>query len=82
MSVVSEVARPGDRFAAEFRTAADMSLPKVHTKHYRRFQDGPAFGIALREAYGFDVEFEIESAGLSPYKDEDPVLYRVVAVKR
>jgi SAM-dependent methyltransferase len=81
MSVVSEVARPGDRFAAEFRTAGDMNLPKVHTKHYRRFQDGPAFGIALREAYGFDVEFEIESAGLSPYKDEDPVLYRVVAVK-
>jgi SAM-dependent methyltransferase len=81
MDAVRDLARPGDMFAAEFRTTADRGLPKVHEKHYRRFQDGPTFGAALRERYGFDVRFEVESAGLSPYGVEDPVLYRVVAVK-
>ncbi|MGQ0463765.1 MAG: methyltransferase domain-containing protein [Sporichthyaceae bacterium] len=82
MTTVASVARSGDKFAAEFRTTADAELAKVHTKHYRRFQDGWAFGTALRERYGFDVEFEVEDTGFSPYKDEDPVLYRVVATKR
>ncbi len=82
MGTVASVARSGDKFAAEFRTTGDADLAKVHTKHYRRFQDGWAFGNALREKYGFDVEFEVEDTGFSPYKDEDPVLYRVVATKR
>ncbi|MGQ0624470.1 MAG: methyltransferase domain-containing protein [Sporichthyaceae bacterium] len=82
MSVLSSVARGGDAFAAEFRTTGDADRMKVHTKHYRRFQDGPKFGIALREKYGFDVDFEVESTGLSPYKDEDPVLYRVLGRRR
>jgi hypothetical protein len=79
MATINEVARPGDQFAAEFRTTADAALGKVHEKHYRRFQDGPAFGVALREKYGFDVTFEVEGQGFSPYKGEDPVLYRVLA---
>ena len=82
MATINEVARPGDLIAAEFRTTADAALMKVHTKHYRRFQDGPAFGVALSEKYGFEVNYELESQGLSPYKDEDPVLYRVVARRR
>jgi SAM-dependent methyltransferase len=79
MATLAEVARPGDQFAAEFRTTADAALNKVHEKHYRRFQDGPAFGVALREKYGFGVTFEVEGQGFSPYKGEDPVLYRVLA---
>jgi SAM-dependent methyltransferase len=79
MVTVAEVARPGDQFAAEFRTTGDAALSKVHEKHYRRFQDGPAFGIALRQKYGFEVTFEVEGTGFSPYKGEDPVLYRVLA---
>ena len=86
LDVLSSVARPGDMFAAEFRAAADEALPKVHDRHYRRFQDGPAFGAVLRTRYGFEVAEEHEGCGLSPYlggkdgeKTEDPVLYRVLA---
>jgi SAM-dependent methyltransferase len=87
LDVLSSVARPGDVFAAEFRTTADEALPKVHDRHYRRFQDGPAFGAQLRARYGFEVAEEAEGAGLSPYgeqkedgqRPEDPVLYRVLA---
>jgi hypothetical protein len=79
MGVVSECARPGDYFAAEFRTDKDEAIEKVHGNHYRRFQNGPAFGRSLRETYGFSPLIEQEGNGFSPYKGEDPQLYRVIA---
>jgi SAM-dependent methyltransferase len=79
MAVIAELARPGDMFAAEFRTDQDEGTRKVHGNHFRRFQNGPAFGARLCERYGFTVLEEAEGTGLSPYRDEDPVLYRVVA---
>jgi len=79
MRTIRDVARPGDYFAAEFRTDKDEKNAKVHTKHYRRFQNGPAFGVALARDYGFDVVEEQEGTGLSPYKGENPELYRVIA---
>jgi hypothetical protein len=79
LSVITECARPGDIFAAEFRSEADQELAKTHTKHYRRFQGGPAFGVALHDRYGFAVLDEVEGTGLAVYGDEDPVIYRVIA---
>ncbi|WP_420829838.1 class I SAM-dependent methyltransferase [Actinocatenispora thailandica] len=82
MSVLSECARTGDMFAAEFRTDKDEALEKTYGKHFRRYQNGPAFGQALKDKYGFELLHEQEGRGLSVYKDEDPELYRVVAVHR
>lgn len=79
MGVIRDQARPGDVFAAEFRTDKDEETSKVHGKHYRRFQNGLAFGQRLADDYGFTVLYEEEGTGLSPYKGEDPVLYRVIA---
>ena len=79
MTTLSEAAYDGDVVAAEFRTDKDEANHKVYGDHYRRYQDGYAFGRALLERYGFDVEYEEEGTGLAPYKDEDPVLYRVIA---
>jgi acetylornithine/succinyldiaminopimelate/putrescine aminotransferase len=79
LSVITECARPGDMFAAEFRSEADQERAKTHTKHYRRFQNGPAFGVALHDRYGFAVLDEVEGTGLAVYGDEDPVIYRVIA---
>jgi SAM-dependent methyltransferase len=79
MGVVADCARPGDYFAAEFRTDKDEAIQKVHGNHYRRFQNGPAFGRSLRETYGFTALLEQEGNGFSPYKGEDPQLYRVIA---
>jgi SAM-dependent methyltransferase len=79
MRVIADVARPGDMFAAEFRTDRDKALSKTHQRHYRRFQSGPAFGHALQEEFGFEVLDEQEGTGLSVYGDEDPELYRVIA---
>ncbi len=79
LEVLDAAARPGDGFAAEFRTEADARGAKVHGRHYRRFQDGQAFGRLLQDRYGFAIVHEQEGTGLSPYGDEDPVLYRVLA---
>jgi len=78
MQVIGSCARPGDVLAAEFRTEKDEAAAKVHGQHYRRYQNGPAFGAQLTDR-GFDLLHEEEGTGLSPYKGEDPVLYRVVA---
>lgn len=82
LGVIDELARPGDMFAAEFRTEQDEQRSHVHRKHYRRFQNGPAFGVALNERFGFELLHEQEGTGLSPYRDEDPVLYRVIGRRR
>ncbi len=79
VDVISATARPGDMVAAEFRTEKDEPKGKVHGQHYRRFQDGPAFGRQLAEQHSFVLLHEEEGTGLSPYQGEDPVLYRVLA---
>ena len=81
LQVLSELARPGDLLAAEFRTEEDENRPKTFGSRYRRFQNGPAFGRDLTEKYGFTVVDEEAGTGLAPYKREDPALYRVVARK-
>ena len=78
LDVISTHARSGDVLAAEFRTEKDESATKVHGEHYRRYQNGAAFGALLKER-GFALVHEEEGTGLSPYKGEDPVLYRVIA---
>jgi SAM-dependent methyltransferase len=79
MGVLGQCARVGDLVAAEFRTEKDEGLAKAFGKHFRRFQNGPAFGVALGERWGFEVLEEQEGTGLAPYRDEDPELYRVIA---
>lgn len=79
MKVIDACARPGDIFAAEFRTDNDKERTKAYPNHYRRYQNGPAFGALLRERFRFELLHEQESTGLSPYFNEDPMLYRVVA---
>ena len=82
LNAIAASARDGDYFAAEFRTDKDEKNTKVHQKHYRRFQSAETFRDSLVREHRFEVLHEEEGTGLSPYKEEDPVLYRVVAVRR
>ena len=81
LTAIDTHARPDDLFAAEFRTDKDEHTSKVHTKHYRRFQQAATFVSDLSER-GWEIVHEEESSGLSPYQGEDPVLCRVVARRR
>jgi SAM-dependent methyltransferase len=79
LRTLSECAHPGDTLLAEFRTTGDETEFKAHGKHYRRFQDAEALRDELVRRYGFEVDYFVESKGLSPFGDEDPVLCRIVA---
>lgn len=78
LDAIDAHARPGDLFAAEFRTDKDAENAKVHTKHYRRFQNGAEL-VADLQRRGWTIDHEEEGIGLSPYGQEDPVLMRVIA---
>jgi hypothetical protein len=71
-------ARPGDLFVAEFRTDKDKELVKAHPKHFRRYQNAEEFLADLRER-GWVIDYDVESSGLAPWGDEDPVLCRAIA---
>ncbi len=51
------------------------------TTHYRRFVDFAGFVGRVKEA-GFSILYKIESSGLAPYGDNDPVVIRVVAQRK
>ncbi|MFC7496711.1 MULTISPECIES: class I SAM-dependent methyltransferase [unclassified Nocardioides] len=78
LDVLGAKARSGDLLAAEFRTDKDAHLQKAHPKHYRRYQNAEAFLVDLRQR-GWEVLYEVESDGLAPWGEEDPVLCRVIA---
>ncbi|WP_243059822.1 class I SAM-dependent methyltransferase [Nocardioides sp. SR21] len=70
--------RSGDLFVAEFRTDKDEELVKAHPQHFRRYQNAAEFLADLR-GRGWEIDYDVESAGLAPWGDEDPVLCRVIA---
>jgi hypothetical protein len=79
LEALGDFVQPGDWLAAEFRTEADKDLRKNYrADHYRRFLDVDTFRSALAELK-FDVKDEQQGTGLSPYGEEDPDVYRVVA---
>jgi tellurite methyltransferase len=79
---------PGTQFCMEFRTTKDPLFKKGEalsdtermTDHYRRFIDAPAFRKAL-EAMGWEVTYFVESNGLAVFREEDPVVCRMVATR-
>ncbi|TIC89222.1 methyltransferase domain-containing protein [Nocardioides sp. GY 10113] len=78
LDAIGACSRPGDMFAAEFRTDKDADREKVHGRHYRRFQNAEEL-VADLHRRGWPVLHFEEGTGLSPYQGEDPVLARVVA---
>lgn len=81
LTVIAADARPGDVFAVEFRTDKDEDHTRTFgDTHYRRYQNADDFSKQLRDRYGWEIVFETEGQGLSPYGEEDPTLYRAVAV--
>ena len=78
LGVLRDRSRPGDVVATEVRTLADAAVTPLRGNHFRRHVDGSALGRRLA-ADGYALLEEREGTGLSPYRGEDPVLYRVLA---
>jgi SAM-dependent methyltransferase len=78
---------PGGRLVIEARSVAGSLYGKgteverdafIHDGHYRRFLRRDEL-LAELTALGFTIDEAIESAGLAIYKDDDPVVIRVLA---
>ncbi len=81
LKTIASFARPGDIFAAEFRTLEDEKCKKHFSgKHRRRFIKTSDFIAALTKQ-GFALEIEQSGNGLAPFRDEDPRVARIVAKK-
>jgi tellurite methyltransferase len=78
----------GDLVAHEFRTTKDslfksgesISSCEKYTDHYRRFIEVNTF-INKLDPTVWDTLFLTESSGLAPYKEQDPVVCRIVLKK-
>lgn len=77
---VAEIIRLTPRyFIAEARAVGDK--PEVYPEHERHFIDGRRLLESLSDN-GFTVHFYEMGRGLAPYKNEDPLLVRVIAKRR
>jgi tellurite methyltransferase len=68
----------GSLFGLGVEVARDTFLHNEHTRRFLRREEL----VAELEQLGFAIHECIESDGLAVYKDDDPVVIRVIAVKR
>ena len=64
-----------------FRKGEVISSNETSEGHYRRFIDFNELKSRLTDV-GFEIEESLESNGLAIYKDDDPVVIRIIAKKK
>jgi len=72
----------GEQVFFEFRSKEDAELKKTFGGHYRRFIDTDDFVSQLIDTLGFALEYRHTGVGMAKYKDEDPVVSRVIVRKK
>jgi len=71
-----------DKLYMEFRCDLDEALPKVYgTSHYRRYVVTKDL-VEFLKTLSFDIEYERTGQGMAKYKNEDPFVSRIIAVKK
>jgi tellurite methyltransferase len=84
-----KILSPGGYMAHEFRTDKDPLMLKGEvisnnervTDHYRRFINANEIVNTIQNI-GFEIVYFCESSGLAVYKNDDPVVARIIARKR
>jgi len=79
---LSNEVNTGEQVFFEFRSKEDAELKKTFGGHYRRFIDTDAFVSQLTQDLGFALDYRVTGHGMAKYKDEDPVVSRVIVRKR
>ena len=88
LDMVARNLLPGGRFFVEARGIGDNLYGKgeqvgehaFFTDHYRRFMDRQRF-MARLEARGLEIIHSEASHGLAVYKDDDPLIVRLIATR-
>ncbi len=82
LQALSACSHPEDVIYFEFRSTGDGNLEKHFGGHYRRYVNTREFEDDLANIAGFDVTYAITGQGMAKYKEEDPIVSRIVAVKK
>lgn len=81
LGALSDVMVEGDIVYFEFRTNEDIETKKIYESHFRRFVnvDKLLDRLAL---LNFVINYHTTGAGMAKYHDEDPVVARLIVVKK
>lgn len=72
--------QPGQLIAIETRSVVDKDIKKVFgDDHFRNYSGGDELKKRM-ESHGFSIMHFCESRGLAKYKDEDPMVIRILAM--
>ena len=81
LQALSSCSHPEDVIYFEFRSTGDGSLEKHFGGHYRRYVNTNDFEDDLLNIAGFGVAYSITGQGMAKYKEEDPIVSRIIAEK-
>lgn len=83
LSALSELTQTGDKIYFEFRSQRDSNTEKYfgNKNHFRRYVDSEQFIKNLKEKYKLSIDYSITGQGMAKYKNEDPVITRIIAIK-
>lgn len=81
LAALGACSETGDAVYFEFRAQEDASLEKHYGGHYRRYVDTHRFISELADVAGFQAIYSLTGQGMARFKEEDPVVSRVIATK-
>ncbi len=73
--------KPRESIYFEFRTEEDATSTKHYGNHYRRYVKVENF-TSLLLAQGFAIDYKLIGRGMAKFKEEDPCVARIIAVKQ
>ena len=82
LQALSSCSHPRDVIYFEFRSTGDGNLEKHFGGHYRRYVNTSEFEDDLANIAGFDVTYTITGQGMAKFKEEDPIVSRIIAAKK
>jgi len=81
LEVLSGCMRGNELVYFEFRSKEDAELEKYFGGHFRRYIDTDAFKNRLSNQLGYTIDYSITTQGIAKFKEEDPIVSRVIARK-
>lgn len=83
LTALSKHMRTADLAYFEFRSDQDSGTEKHfgEASHFRRYVNSDSFVDKLATRYGFCVIYNVTGKGMAKYKEEDPVVTRIIARK-
>ena len=82
LEILSAFMQSGETIYFEFRSKEDSELKKHYGGHYRRYIDTNCFQQLLVEKFGYEIDYSITGKGMAKFKEEDPFVSRITAIKQ